>query len=53
VQVGYELGIEGVVDCLERFERLVAAADEDAEQGDLLLNSVRRDGAGVPALRGD
>jgi len=47
-QFRHELGIEWVVRCLECFQRLVAAADEDAEQRDLLLNGVCRDGNGLP-----
>jgi hypothetical protein len=48
LQFGHELGIESVVRCLECFERLIAAADEDAEQRDLLLNDVCRDENGLP-----
>jgi hypothetical protein len=47
-EFSYELGVEGVVACLECFQRLVAAADQDAEQRDLLLNSFRRDRDALP-----
>jgi hypothetical protein len=50
-EVSHELGVQGVVGCLECFQRLVATADEDAEQRNLLMKSVPRDGMGYRVTR--